>query len=218
MGWFDCLKVPPLPSGPVALENPVEVDRGKMLSILGPCDVGLTCGHGILGIAENIYRLKEKEGNNLYTHAFMIYGSGDDPEITESNWPRVRRGINASMYLGGNRHTVYARYEELETWQKMGTLSAADTMIQARTPYAGGQILGFLQRVLGMAVGNKAGVTCIEYVTVLLRGQQVPFCGAQQSFMTTPTSAFTWLTTGVAKSLRWKLVAEAVGNKYFVSA
>jgi hypothetical protein len=217
MGLFSWFKVPPMPTEPQSLKSFKKVDLETFLARLEPLDVGLTRGHGALGMWENVYRMKEKEGDTLMTHAFLVYGNEYDPEIVESNWPRVRRGLNASGYLGSARHTVFARYASLETVQRMGALSAADTMIQAGTPYAGGQIAGFLQKVLGMRVGNKSGVTCSEFATVLLRGQLIPFCGVQQSFMVTPTSSLTWLESPQAQAMGWKIVAEAVGDQHFVS-
>jgi hypothetical protein len=218
MSLFSMFKIPPMPKEPQSMKSYRAVDRETFLDALKPLDVGLTRGHGPLGFLENFYRVKEREGDTLVTHAFLVYGDEADPEIVESNWPRVRRGLLASAYLGSNRHTVFARYTPLETWQRMGALSALDTMIQARTPYAGGQIAGFLQKVLGMKVGNKSGVTCSECATVVLRGQQIPFCGVQQSFMVTPTSALTWEESPQAQELGWKIIAEAVGEKFYLPA
>jgi hypothetical protein len=210
--WF---KVPPLPTAPVALAGEIqETDKETVLGLLRPCDAGFTRGHGALGNMENFWRMKTNESDQLFTHFFMVRGKGADPEIVESNWPCVRRGLNASTYFGEKRHTVFARYLPLSDEQRKMIISTADTMVAVRTPYAGGQILGFFQMLVGAKVGNKSGVTCIEFGTYLYRGVSIPFAGKQESFLTTPSGAEEWVEKYGAPE--WEIIAEQVGDRFWI--
>lgn len=216
MKFLNIFKVPKLPAAPVALMGKrVEVQKDAFIASLKPLDVGLTRGSGGLGWWENIFRVKEKEGPHLMTHAFLQYGPGT---IAESNWPCVKSGKKTEAYLGGKRHTVFFRYTLLESWQLAGGISAIDTMVSARVPYAGMQILGFLPEFLGgKPAGNKSGVICSEFATSVLRGQKVPYVEGVPAHNVTPTDCMTWSMDDVALHCGWSCVAEAIGEKFYIS-
>ena len=216
MSFWDWFKIPVMPSSPTALTDGVEVSLSDFLEAVQPVDVGVTCGHGLLGVAENIYRMDEKEGNLLMTHSFLVYASGITPEICEGTFPKARRNVGVTVYLGSNRHTVFFRFNGLNLFQKNGALTKADDLIQKPTPYAVGQIVGFLWKVLGRSVGDESGMTCIEFVTNVLRSQMIRFIPTVAPWLTTPTDAYTWLTAPDGVASGWTAVAENVAGKFFI--
>ena len=216
MGLFDIFRVPGLPSAPRGLTSYRVIDKATFLAALQPWDIGFTFGSGFMALMENIIRVKEKEGDDLFTHAFGVYAPGADPECYESNWPKVHRGFPASTYIGAHRHAVFARYKGLTDAQRGQEKSAVDMAVAAQTPYGAVQIPAFGGELVGVKPSDWQGVTCIELVTDVLRGAVVPFITGTPSFVTTPTRGFTYVKSPQGIEDGWEIVAESIGEMYYL--